>query len=113
MHELSLAVSILQIVESAAQRDAFSHVRRLHLSVPVLAGVEVSALRFALQSLAPRTLLEGAELQVDEPASPARCLACGEVAPIADRDADCPRCGMCEWQLSGDAGLRVVDLLVE
>jgi hydrogenase nickel incorporation protein HypA/HybF len=113
MHELSLAGSILQIVEAAAQRDAFSRVRRLHLSVPVLAGVEVGALRFALQSLAPQTLLDGAELQVDEPASPARCLACGEMSAIADRDADCPRCGACEWRRSDDAGLRVVELLVE
>ena len=113
MHELSLAGSILQIVEAAAQREAFTQVRCLHLSVPVLAGVEVRALRFALQSLAPRTVLEGAELQVDEPASRARCLGCGAESAIAERDADCPRCGATEWQRSDDAGLRVVDLLVE
>lgn len=113
MHEMSLAGSILQIVESAARRESFSRVRSLHLSVPALAGVEVRALRFALQSLAPDSVLAGAELVVDEPLSRARCLDCGSDIEVAAHDEACPRCSGYRWRSSDGAGLRVVDLLVE
>lgn len=113
MHELSLAGSILQIVEGAARREAFARVRCLHLSVPALAGVEPEALRFALRSLAPQTLLDGAELVLDEPPSLALCGDCGGHIEVSSHDQPCPRCGGHGWTLSADAGLRVVDLLVE
>ena len=113
MHELSLAASILQIVEAAARKDDFVRVRSLHLSVPALAGVEVGALRFALQSLAPHTLLAGAEVVVDEPLSQALCLDCKCDIEVAAHDQACPRCGGHCWQVTVGAELRVVDLLVE
>ena len=113
MHELSLAGSILRIVETSARDEAFTRVRSLRLAVPVLAGVEVDALRFALQSIAPRTLLAGAELVFEEPASRARCLDCGQDILVDAHGAACPACGSAAWQLHDDAGLQVVDLLVE
>ena len=113
MHELSLAGSIVQIVEDAARQDGFARVRSLRLAVPRLAGVEVSALRFALRSLAPRTLLDGAEFRIDEPPSRAQCLDCGRAIEVSAHGEACPRCGGHAWQLDGDAGLRVVYLLVE
>jgi hydrogenase nickel incorporation protein HypA/HybF len=113
MHEMSLAANILQIVETAARQDTFMRVRTLHLSVPALAGVEVVALRFALESLAPQTLLAGAELIIDEPASQARCLDCATDIEVREYDAACPLCSGFRWQASADRGIRVVDLLVE
>lgn len=113
MHELSLAGSVLEIVESAARREAFRRVRGLHLAVPALSGVEVDALRFALQSLAPDTLLDGAELVIDEPPAAARCLDCDAAIEVRAHDQGCPRCGSACWQLGADNRMRVVDLLVE
>lgn len=113
MHEMSLAISVLQIVETAATKDAFVRVRTLHLSVPTLAGVEIEALRFALHSLAPETVLDGAEFIIDEPASTAHCLDCDASIEIASFEDLCAMCGGFRWQSSSDRGLRVVDLLVE
>lgn len=112
MHEMSLAASILQIVETAARKEAFTRVRSLRLSVPALAGVEIGALRFALQSLAPDTVLAGADVVVEEPSSQARCLDCAQDIEITAHDEACPRCGSDRWRLSDGAGLRVVDLVV-
>jgi hydrogenase nickel incorporation protein HypA/HybF len=113
MHELSLAASILEIVEAAARREPFARVRSLHLSAPALSGVEVDALRFALRSIAPGTLIEGAELRVDEPASQARCRDCdAEIEVRAHGDA-CPRCGGWRWRATAGTELRLLDLMVE
>jgi len=77
MRELSVAGSILQLVEGSARKEAFQRVRSLRLSVPALAGVEVAALRFALEALARGSLLEGARVDIDEPPGQARCTDCG------------------------------------
>ena len=76
MHELSLAGGILRLVEQTAERDPFERVRRLRLSVPALAGVEVRALRFALESIAPGTLIASATIDIDEPPGQAWCMSC-------------------------------------
>jgi len=113
MHELSLAGSVLQIVESAAARDVFKRVRSLHLSVPALAGVEIAAFRFALQSLASHTVLDGADIIIDEPATRARCDDCDTDIHVVHFEDACELCGGYRWQCSNDRAIRVVDLLVE
>ena len=98
MHEMSLAGGILQVVEDAAAREHFKRVSRLTLEAGPLAGVEVHALRFALEALQPGTLLEGATIEIDEPPATAWCMACSCSVAIASRADPCPHCG--GWQLT-------------
>jgi hydrogenase nickel incorporation protein HypA/HybF len=112
MHEASLAGGVLQLVEEAAQREGFSRVVTLRLAVGQLAGVELPALRFALDSLAPGTLLDGAEFQIDEPPGQAWCMDCAQTVALARRGDACPRCGGFALQPNGGLELRVVDLAV-
>ena len=112
MHEMSLAGGILQVVEQAQSREHFARVSLLHLQAGALAGVELRALRFALESLQPGTLLEGARIDIDETPGQAFCLGCGETVAIASRTDDCPRCGSARLQPTGGTELKVVDLIV-
>jgi hydrogenase nickel incorporation protein HypA/HybF len=113
MHEASLAGGILQIVEDASRREGFARVKTLRVEAGRLAGVEVRALRFALQALAPGTCLQDADIVIDEPAGRAWCMPCAETVDIAQRGDACPRCGGHQLQPTGGTDLRVVDLLVE
>jgi len=112
MHELTLAAQVLDIVEQALGDDSTAHVHTLRLSVPALAGVEVGALRFALDALAPGTALEGARIVIDEPASRARCSACAAEVPLRDRLAPCPVCGSGPLRVTGGTALLVQELWV-
>ena len=85
MHEASLAGGVLQLIEETAQREGFSRLLELHLEAGQLAGVDVRALRFALESLAPGTLLDGAQIHVDEPPGQAWCMGCAQTVAIAQR----------------------------
>lgn len=105
MHELSLAGGVLRVVQDAAARQPFKRVSRLVLEAGALAGVEVRSLRFALEALAPGTLLEGALIEIDEPPGQAWCMPCGQSVPIPARGEPCPRCG--GWQLTPTAGLEL------
>ena len=113
MHELSLAGGILQLVEDAAQRERFARVKVLRLEAGALSGVEVRALRFALDSLAPGTCLAGARIDIDEAPGQAWCLSCNQSVPIQSRLDTCPECGSVRLQPTGGTELRVVDLLVD
>lgn len=113
MHETSLAGGILKVVEDAAARDGFARVRRLQLQAGTLAGVEVAALRFALAAIAPGTLLDGAEVAIDEPPGRAWCPGCEVEVPLAARTDACPHCGGFGLRLTAGTELKVVDLLVD
>lgn len=112
MHEMSLAGGVLQLIEKAAVRERFVRVQRLTLEAGALAGVEVRALRFALEALAPGTVLEGADVVIEEPPGQAWCLRCSEPVAIASRADPCPRCGSYQLQPTGGTELKVLDLVV-
>lgn len=112
MHEMSLAGGILKIVEDAARRDPFARVRRLTLDCGALAGVELRALRFALDAIAPGTLLDGAEIVIDERPGQAFCMGCGQSVAIASRADPCPACGSHRLQPTGGLELSVRELIV-
>lgn len=112
MHEVSLAGGILRLVEDAAVRESFSRVTLLRLSAPALAGVEVRALRFALEALSPGTVLDGARVDIEEPPGEAWCLDCGTSVEIAVRGDACPQCAGYKLQVTGGTELRVIDMRV-
>lgn len=112
MHEASLAAGVLQLVEEAAQREGFARVLTLRLAAGQLAAVDVHALRFSLESLAPGTLLEGARVEIEEPPGQAWCLGCQGPVSIARRGEACPVCGSQRLHPTGGTELKVLELMV-
>lgn len=112
MHEMSLAGGILRVVEDAADREHFTRVERLAIEAGALSGVEVRALRFALESMSPGTCLDGARVDIDEIPGTAWCMACCATVPIFSRADDCPQCGGHRLQPTGGTELKVRELIV-
>lgn len=113
MHEMSLAEGVLQIIEAAARQQGFTRVREVRLEIGQLAGVEVEALRFCLDSVLHGSLAEGARVEVEHTPGAGWCMLCGMTVPITALFDPCPRCG--GHQITPTAGMqmRVKDLLVE
>jgi len=112
MHELNLADEIVRMVEAAAVREHFKRVATLRLEAGALAGVEVPALRFALDAIVPGTCLEGAQIYIDQPPGRAWCVRCGAEVTITSRADPCPLCDGYPVQVTGGSELRVLDLVV-
>ncbi|HKP58337.1 MAG TPA: hydrogenase maturation nickel metallochaperone HypA [Polyangiales bacterium] len=112
MHELSLAADILSMIEAAAERERFARVASLELEAGVLAGVDVPALRFALEAMAPGTLLEGAAVHIARPEGRALCPACAREVPLAALGDACPSCGSYGLRPTAGTQLRVLRLTV-
>jgi hydrogenase nickel incorporation protein HypA/HybF len=113
MHEMSLAQSVIQIIEGAAARDAFSRVRTVWLEIGQLSCVEPEAMRACFAAAARQTPADGAALELVEVPGRGRCPACGSVAALAAREDACPGCGCYGLQVIAGTELRVTELEVE
>jgi hydrogenase nickel incorporation protein HypA/HybF len=77
-----------------------------------MAGVEVGALRFALEALRHGSCLESARIEIDEVPGRAWCEPCAAEVRISSRADPCPQCGGYPVRVLGGDRLRVMDLLV-
>lgn len=113
MHELSLAESVLHIIEDAARTRQFGRVRTVVLEIGALAAVEPEAMRFAFDAVMRNTLADGARLELLETAGQGRCTACGLAMALQERYGLCPACGSPRIEVVAGMQMRVKDLEVE
>jgi hydrogenase nickel incorporation protein HypA/HybF len=113
MHEMSLAESVLQIIEDAAERERFAKVKAVWLEIGALAGVEPEALRFCFDAVTRGSVAEGATLEIATTPGAAWCMPCSQPVAIETRGDPCPRCGSFQLQVTGGAELRLRELEVE
>lgn len=110
MHEMSLAESILQIVEDTARQHGGARVTRVRLEVGQLAGVELDALRFCFDAASRESLAADADLVIDQPEGRAWCMPCGGSVTVTSLADPCPACGSHQLQVTGGTELRVRDI---
>ena len=66
MHELSIAVALVDLACEEVDRRQLRHVEALHLRMGSLSGIARDALLFSFDVAAAGTLIEGASLKVEE-----------------------------------------------
>jgi len=113
MHEMSLAESVLQIVQEAARGQGFSRVKTVRLEIGQLAGVEPEAMRFCFDVVTRETLADQARLEIVATPGEGWCMMCGRPVPIAARFDACPECGSHQVEATGGLEMRVSELEVE
>lgn len=113
MHEMSLAQGVIDIVEDAARREGFRHVRTVRLEIGRLSSVEPEAMRFCFDLVAKASLAEGARLEIIDTPGSAWCMPCSAPVSVAAVGDACPLCGSYQLQITGGTEMRVRDLEVE
>lgn len=93
MHELSIAMSIVEIVEEQAKIAGEDNVKEVELDIGKASGVVVEALRFSLEVAVDASILKEASLKINEIPSVFKCLACGFEFEPEDVISPCPECG--------------------
>ena len=92
MHELSIAVALVEMATEKLETLGDVRVTALHLRLGPLAGVVKDALLFSFDMAAAGTPLEGARLQIEEVPLVVRCLECGDQEIPTLQGFRCPRC---------------------
>ena len=113
MHEMSIAESVVQIIEDQAQAEHYSKVRAVWLEIGQFAGVEVEALRFCFDAVCKGTVAEDAELNIVDVAAKATCMNCGAEVVVQNRFDPCPECGGYQLQMTGGDELRIKEMEVD
>lgn len=111
MHEMSIALAVVQQVEEAPAEDVSGAVESVRLQVGELAGVVPDALHFSFSLACAGTVLEGAELHIDQVPGRARCAPCAHEWPTGmPPQLCCPACGGTDTELLAGRELRITAL---
>ena len=76
MHELSVAMSIVDIALDHARKASAERITQVELDIGTLSGIEYTSLEFALEVATRDTLLEKATFQINRIEPLAECHAC-------------------------------------
>ncbi|MEW6238596.1 MAG: hydrogenase maturation nickel metallochaperone HypA [Candidatus Omnitrophota bacterium] len=93
MHELGFAEQILNCVEEEARRHGARKALRVKLRMGKYSGLEKASLFFCLEAISAGTLMEGAEIEIEETAAEWFCANCGRYSSDGYAEPICPACG--------------------
>ena len=114
MHELSIALSLVEMASSAATNAGVSHVQSVHLRLGALSGVVKEALLFGFEIATADTPLAGAKLIIEEVPVQVYCAQCAAPALLPDmQHFCCPRCHTPTSQILAGRELELVALEYE
>ncbi len=113
MHELSIAMNILDIVEKTAQVNGAAAVKDIFVEVGALAGVMIPSLEFGLEIAKQDTCAREAGIHIQEIEGRGRCPTCGGTFPMGYPIEPCPQCGSSYLRMTAGDELRVREIEVE
>lgn len=94
MHELSIAMSIVEFAEEEAKKRGSSRVTAVYLRLGNFSGVVKDALLASFEMACAETCLAGSKLIVEEVPLVVYCSKCEEKRTVnADHWFKCPECG--------------------
>ena len=113
MHEMSLAESVLQIIEDTARAEGYARVKTVWLEIGQLAMVEKESMRFCFDVVTRDSIAQGARLEIIETAGQGWCMECARTVAVTARYEACPHCGSVQIEVTGGEEMRVKELEVE
>lgn len=113
MHEMSIAESVLQIIEDTARAEGYARVKAVWLEIGQLAAVEKESLRFCFDVVARDSIARDARLEITETAGQGWCMECACNVAVTSRHEPCPCCGSFQIEVTGGDEMRVKELEVE
>ena len=114
MHELSIAMSIVEMAEEEAEQRGNVQVIAVHLKLGALAGVVKDALLSCYEMACEGTSLEGSQLVIEESPVVVFCPHCQAERPVSSMQLFCcAECGTPTAQIVQGKELEVVALEIE
>lgn len=114
MHELSIAISLVDLAAEQARQHGGVRVNAIHLKLGPLSGVVKDALLFSYDVASQGTLLEGSQLIVEDVPVKVHCEKC-----VAERELEsiqqlcCPVCGALTPEVVQGRELELVAMEIE
>lgn len=113
MHELTLAESLIQIVEHAAEEQQAPRVKTVFVEIGRLSQVDVDALTFAFDVVSRGGRAAGAELRIIPVEGVGVCEDCQATVAMDASVSPCPRCGSYRLRVVAGQEMRVKGIAID
>lgn len=113
MHEMSIALSIIDLAAEQAKKAAANKIIEIELDIGTLSGIEIEALNFALEIAKKDSVLESAEIKINRIEAVSECLECGHIFEPEGFISHCPECKEMNTRVFKGKEMQVKSLLVE
>jgi hydrogenase nickel incorporation protein HypA/HybF len=110
MHEVSIAQSILSIAEKVVTDKKITSVS---IDVGVLSGIEIDALKSAFSFVKENTILNNAELIINQVNAVAVCNECGNEFELKHFATPCPACNSFSLKIIKGQEMIVTQIEIE
>ena len=112
MHELSIAMNIVEIAEEEAKKANVNSVQEISLEVGTLSGIVIDALEFAMDEAVKNSVLQNAIIKIKKIPAIAKCLKCSMEFIVEDYYTPCPECNNFETELINGKELKIKSLVI-
>ena len=114
MHELSIAMSIVEMAEEESARRDHAKIHAIHLRLGLLSGVVKEALLSSYEMACASTPLEGSQLIIEEVPVEVFCPACRARVPVPSIQwMACPQCDTPTPEIVQGKELEVIAMEIE
>jgi hydrogenase nickel incorporation protein HypA/HybF len=113
MHELSIAQSLLKIVEDESKKHGVSQVTKVHVRIGTLSAIVPEALAFSFNTISEKTIAEGAGLDIEVIPARGRCQGCNINFEVGGFLFFCPKCGGVAGEIVSGKELEVTYIEAE
>jgi hydrogenase nickel incorporation protein HypA/HybF len=113
MHELSIAQSIVEIIQQHVPESEWEHVTAVRLKIGAVAGVVPESLEFSFQAIIAESLLSHARLEIEFVPFRVHCNACNTIEENEVGFALCINCGSTDTKILSGLELNISEIEVE
>ncbi len=98
MHELSLALSVIDFLEGLSREQGFKKIEAIHIEIGGMTHVDPVQFRFSLKLVSKGTIAEGSRVYIRKKEPVLKCNSCGKEVRLDVKDIGtftlrCPSCG--------------------
>jgi len=107
MHEMTIAVSIVDVVCKKAIKENAIKINNIILEIGELSGVMVDALEFCFEAATKNTIADGAQLKIHNIKAEAFCKSCNNNFSIESDFSPCPTCDNFNFEITKGKELTI------
>ena len=112
MHELSIALSVIDLVEDTIKGKESVEVVEVELEIGKLAGIDTQSLITALETASAYTPLNKAHYRIKILPAIAKCKTCGLKFNLQNYLSSCPACESYETEIINGKELRIKTITI-
>lgn len=99
MHEMSIAVNIVDIICQKADAENASKINSVDLEIGELAGIMIDSLEFCFEAACKNTIAENAKLIINKIEAEAFCKSCSKIFNMKSDFSPCPTCNDFDYEI--------------